>query len=260
MGSQAGDHTNVPGDIGTPGSRTVARMAGSSWPPRVVLAVHDPGDRGTGQAERAADRRRRIPGCVGGQDRPVRSRRSDCIQSGLQRAAFPSVSPPQMPDVIRLLRAYSRHGSRAGHAARPAARARPSRRAREEQVKVRAVARCLLPPARGETRWGSPRLRTSAGGPSRAGAVALAPAGRRRKRPGRPHPGRWPRTPLRTAGDSGGWSCGRRGIPRCAVASRRSPAAVLSRGILRAAARAARRLGNRRPSQFRSVRGAAVAG
>jgi len=116
--------------------------------------MHDSGHRGTGQAERAADRRRRIPGCVGGQDRPVAFSPLGLDPLRLQRAAFPlSLPAPDAgrdPVAQRVLQTWL--ADRAPRAHLPCG---PGRLAALgiEQIKVGAVARSLLPPARGETRW-----------------------------------------------------------------------------------------------------------
>ena len=85
-----------------PGSgrdRPGSPVPGSSRPPLVVPASYDPGHRRAGQAERAADRRRRVPGCVGGQDRPVTIPPRGTHPAGSQRAAFPLGQPA--PDAVR---------------------------------------------------------------------------------------------------------------------------------------------------------------
>jgi hypothetical protein len=66
--------------------------------PPVRVAGQDPGHRRAGQAERPADRRRRIPGRLGGQDRPVTLPPRGAHPAGPQGAAFPLGQPA--PDAI----------------------------------------------------------------------------------------------------------------------------------------------------------------
>ena len=117
---------------------------------------HAMGDRGTGQAERAADRRRRIPGCIGGQDRLVAVPPRGLLPAGLQWAAF--LFGHAAPDAVRdpvaegVLRAQ--RPDRARYADLPRELGRLAA-LREEQLKVSAAARSPLPPARDETRRSS---------------------------------------------------------------------------------------------------------
>ena len=104
-----------------------------------------------------------------------RSRRSACIQSRLERTAFPLGQPA--PDAGRdpvaegILQARLPHRARCAHLPRG-----PGRLAAlgVEHVEVSAVARSLLPPPRGETRWGSQVAVPRQAGRHRAGAVTRA--------------------------------------------------------------------------------------
>ena len=108
----------------------------------LIPGAHDPDHRDRRQAERVSDRRRRVAGCAGGQDRPVTIPPRVLHQAGLQRAAFPVGQPA--PDAVRDRVA---EGVLQARLADRAPRADPPRgpgclaALGEEQVKVSAAAR-----------------------------------------------------------------------------------------------------------------------
>ncbi len=118
----------------------------------LVPGAHDPGHRDRRQAERAADHRRRVPGCIGGQDRPVTIPPRSLDPPRLERTAFPLGQPA--PDTVRdpvtegVLQA--RLADRARCADQPGGVGLLAALG-IEHAQVRAAARSPLPPARDET-------------------------------------------------------------------------------------------------------------
>jgi hypothetical protein len=153
---------------------------------------------GAGQAERPADRRRRIPGCLGGQERPV----TIPVGDGVVQARLAGRAPR-----ADLQRGFGRLAA-----------------AGEEQIEVSAAARRQFTPARGKTRWRGEVAVTRRTGRHRAGSVTRARhAAAKAARSATSGP---------LAANSSANRCGyrrvvlrRRGTPRCAAA----PPAIASR-------------------------------
>ena len=163
-----------------------------------------------------------------------------------------------MPWVIRLLIGVvqARLPDRAPPR-RSAAQARPTRRGRGRTHSGRCRGTQPAPASAQQNAREQPGCGAAAGGPSPCGRGDPRPPGGGEggqvgylQAAGRELVGEPPR-------DSGGWSCGRLGTPRCAAAPRRSPAAGPSPGRFPAAARAARRSGS--PRRLSSVSGGAGA-
>jgi hypothetical protein len=137
-------------------------------------AAHNPGDRGMRQAERAADHRRRVPGCVGGRLAALGVKHTTEVSAAARSLQPPARGETRRGSQVAVPRQASRHRAgavtRARQAAAKAARSATSKAlAANSSANRRGYRRVVLRAPRhtvslASTYWLSPSLADGGGG------------------------------------------------------------------------------------------------